>query len=382
MIWLWKIENRLKNFKKKKMNIKNLSKGLLFVYILIQCNEQIHAQATNKIDTLGNIGVGTTNPEQHVEINKTGGGIIRLSNPKQWESGYGTNGTEILGKLEFFSFDESTYGSSVRSYISSVMNSYYNVTSMIFANGPYDGPATERMRIDNGGNVGIGTSNPFARLNVLDPNKNSTALVIGRGIQAGQANLPNTYGYPYVRIGGGEYDNNYNNLTKQTIGFGYMPGGYSPVEIGVEIKNWSSSGTADIVFATRPDDNNVIPTERVRITNMGYMGIGTTMPTEKLSVNGNVRAKKIIVSQTGWSDYVFNADYKLKSLPEVEAFIKENKHLPEVPSAKEVEEKGISVGDNQALLLKKIEELTLYVIELKRENIEQQKEINQLKKAK
>jgi hypothetical protein len=65
----------------------------------------------------------------------------------------------------------------------------------------------------------------------------------------------------------------------------------------------------------------------------------------------------------GWSDYVFNDDYKLRSLSSLESFIKQNKHLPEVPSAKEVEEKGISVGDNQALLLKKIEELTLYVIE-------------------
>ncbi|MBI2273967.1 MAG: hypothetical protein HYU70_09240, partial [Bacteroidetes bacterium] len=111
------------------------------------------------------------------------------------------------------------------------------------------------------------------------------------------------------------------------------------------------------------------------------MGVSTGL-SEKLSVNGNIRAQKLIVTQTGWSDYVFNADYKLKSLPEVEAFIKENKHLPEVPSAKEVEEKGISVGDNQALLLKKIEELTLYIIELKRESSEQQKQIDQLKKSK
>jgi len=94
----------------------------------------------------------------------------------------------------------------------------------------------------------------------------------------------------------------------------------------------------------------------------GNIGIGTTSPTQKLSVNGNIAAKKLIVSQTGWPDYVFDPSYKLKPLSELSAFIQQYKHLPDLPSAKEVAEKGISVGDNQALLLKKIEELTLYMI--------------------
>ncbi len=82
--------------------------------------------------------------------------------------------------------------------------------------------------------------------------------------------------------------------------------------------------------------------------------------------------KKIIVTQFGWSDYVFAKDYKLRSLTSLETFINQHKHLPEIPSAKEVAEKGVSVGDNQALLLKKIEELTLYVIQLN-QKIEDQK---------
>jgi len=113
--------------------------------------------------------------------------------------------------------------------------------------------------------------------------------------------------------------------------------------------------------------------EQMRITSDGKIGIGTISPSEKLSVNGNVRAKKIIISQTGWPDYVFDSSYSLRSLSEVERFISKYKHLPDMPSVKEVEEKGISVGDNQAMLLKKIEELTLYIIQ-------QGKEIEILKK--
>jgi hypothetical protein len=94
----------------------------------------------------------------------------------------------------------------------------------------------------------------------------------------------------------------------------------------------------------------------------GNAGIGTTSPTEKLSVNGRIRAKEVIVENTNWSDYVFADDYKLQSLTEVEVQIKTNKHLPGVPSAQEVAEKGVSIGDMQAVLLAKIEELTLHQI--------------------
>lgn len=96
------------------------------------------------------------------------------------------------------------------------------------------------------------------------------------------------------------------------------------------------------------------------------VGIGTTTPTEKLSVNGNIRAKKLIVTQQNWSDYVFYKGYKLLPLKEVEKYIQQYQHLPDMPSAKEVQVNGISVGDTQALLLKKIEELTLYVISIQK----------------
>jgi len=95
----------------------------------------------------------------------------------------------------------------------------------------------------------------------------------------------------------------------------------------------------------------------------GWVGIGTTSPQSELAVNGTITSKKVKVTLTGWSDYVFNDDYHLRPLNEVERYIQQNHHLPEVPSAEEVKKDGLDVGDNQATLLKKIEELTLYVIE-------------------
>jgi hypothetical protein len=100
-----------------------------------------------------------------------------------------------------------------------------------------------------------------------------------------------------------------------------------------------------------------------------------------LAVNGTVSAQKMLISQTGrWPDYVFSKQYQLPSLSEVEDFINQNSHLPGIPSAAEVEKKGIDVANNQAALLKKIEELTLYVIELEKNSKKQTDEIAELEK--
>ena len=95
----------------------------------------------------------------------------------------------------------------------------------------------------------------------------------------------------------------------------------------------------------------------------------------KLAVNGNIAAKKVMVEISDWNDKVFEKSYSLPTLEQVETYVNANKHLPEVPSECEVLQNGISVGDMNATLLKKIEELTLYVIQ-------QQKEIEALKTKK
>ncbi len=102
--------------------------------------------------------------------------------------------------------------------------------------------------------------------------------------------------------------------------------------------------------------------------NSGYVGIGTTNPQSELAVRGTITAQKVVVTLDNWADYVFDEGYHLKPLAEVERHIKERRHLPDIPPAKAVMENGVEVGNMQAKLLQKIEELTLYMIDLKKEN--------------
>jgi hypothetical protein len=112
----------------------------------------------------------------------------------------------------------------------------------------------------------------------------------------------------------------------------------------------------------------------------GRVGIGTTSPDEKLTVKGKIHAEEVRVDlNVPGPDYVFENDYDLLSLSEIESYIRANKHLPEVPSAKEMEENGLNLKEMNLLLLKKVEELTLHLIKIEKKSVQQQMEIEQLK---
>lgn len=122
-------------------------------------------------------------------------------------------------------------------------------------------------------------------------------------------------------------------------------------------------------------------TDLFTINKNGVVGIGTTNLNDagyKLFVESGVRARKVKVDQLTWSDYVFESDYKLRPLNEVEQYITTNKHLPDVPSAQQMLKQGNDLGETQRILLQKIEELTLYIIQQdkKIQNLEHQKNEN------
>jgi hypothetical protein len=155
---------------------------------------------------------------------------------------------------------------------------------------------------------------------------------------------------------------------------------------GSSTAGWNFGGNAVPASSTLGTTSNYdLPiitnnTERMRVGANGNVGIGTTNITGtgyKLFVDGNIRTRKVRVDQDTWADYVFESNYKLRPIKEVEQYIQKEKHLPDVPSAAEVKKEGLDLGDNQAVLLKKIEELTLYVIEQNKRIDEQQKQLLQ-----
>lgn len=177
------------------------------------------------------------------------------------------------------------------------------------------------------GYLGIGTTTPYTRLHVSD-DVNPAAITLGVNSNSGGYTTLITY------------------LSAVSNGFA-----------GLQAVKSSGTSWGDIILNKEG----------------GNVGIGTTCPQAKLSVNGDIFTKKVRVTPTGWCDYVFQSDFRLRPLTEVEQYIQQYHHLPEVPSAAEVKKEGIDLGDNQATLLKKIEELTLYVIE-------QNKKIEELQK--
>lgn len=143
-----------------------------------------------------------------------------------------------------------------------------------------------------------------------------------------------------------------------------------------------SLGTSELITS--------IPVTALTIDRLGRIGIGTSNPDEKLTIKGKIHAEEVKVDLfVPPSDYVFQKyftgvsnlkpDYEMLSLSQVESFIKENYHLPEIPSAKDIQDNGIELGEMSNLLLQKIEELTLYIIEQNKRIEALESQINEIK---
>jgi hypothetical protein len=198
-----------------------------------------------------------------------------------------------------------------------------------------------------GGNVGIGTAAPTHAKLEINGRVGATVAMFGAdafgvGISANNPEIGLNYFF--------------NNGTK-TMKAGYGANfGMSPGTGDVYIGNFNGNQSVTD-FGSITGYQNCMT-----IKQNGNIGIGTTNPTYKLSVNGNVRSKEVVV-ESGWADYVFAKEYKLPSLRDVEKFIYTNKHLPNIPSAAEIQTNGLKLGEVQTKMMQKIEELTLYIID-------------------
>ncbi len=363
----------------------------------------------------GNVGIGTTNPLANFEV-KNGNvlfdgttGSTPISGPgtrMMWISSKGAFRAGVVNGAEWDNANIGKYSAAfgvattAESYACFVVGRFNRISALyskttwvptdplfVVGNGQNSQKTGNALTVLKNGNVGIGTPTPINRFDV------SGEISIGGGY-AGVKLAPVNGAIIRGKVGIGTPTPK-NQLDIQggvAIGATYAGIKVAPVN-GAIIKGKVGVGTetpvnmldveGGIAIGASYSGSKIAPANGAIIE--GNVGIGTNLssstydPTYKLAVNGKIRAKRIVV-ETTWSDFVFEKDYKLTPLAEVEQYIKQHGHLSEMPSAKEVETNGGDLGNLVKLQMQKIEELTLYAIEQNKKIDELSRQIKSLKK--
>ncbi len=412
--------------------MRKITLTILITIIIVSLGKSQTLNVPDNIETstnVGNVGIGTTTPNTKLEVYGThttakfrlfsiGNGSTLNSSLDMWASEPGVTydgagiGTNVNGHPHYGRRNSSLYQSYIR----------FQNGSIAFSTGA--GDAVESVRIIANGNVGIGTTSTDYKLEI-----NGTVGISGHftSLRASSNTFLRNDDNGFTGYGSASSLSSGANILlygksssradvlafrnsggeKMTIDANGNVGiGTSP-SVKLEVKGTTTSnhfkigaGVRDLTFSTESNISvdalhrltiasvngafafNNANGELVRFDESGSVAIGTIETgTHKLAVDGTIGAREIVVETGVWSDFVFNKNYKLKDLEEVENFIKENNHLPDIPSEKEVLENGIQVGEMNAKLLQKIEELTLYLIEQNKEIKELKEEVKNLKET-
>ncbi len=316
----------------------------------------IQANPRMTINNLGNVGIGTTNPNHKFHLNggdlfvQSSSGLIRFGydGGNEWQMATTGGGAD----LRWYTTPDGGTTITPRHYFS--QNGNMGV-------GGFSGPGVPQGRLDV---IGAGTTsatNTFMlRNSLLD-----TVLRMRDDGRMGIGYNGASYGRTLNLGGTGQ-----NFYTSNEAAFG---GAIFPTDTSLVL--WSNSG-ANNYLVLQPSWGNTgigtyTPNAKFHVN--GNMLIGGNSANIKtgysLSVDGKIVAEEVLVQlSTSWPDYVFNKDYKLMPLKELEKSIRENNHLPNIPTAAEVEKEGITLGDMNKRLMEKVEELTLYIIDLDKKN--------------
>ncbi|MDB5123552.1 MAG: hypothetical protein JWP94_1681 [Mucilaginibacter sp.] len=355
----------------------------------IQFNNYLNAVTLFHIDGGGNVGIGTTTPVDIFEVSKSSTAKFKIFTPTSYT--YPTDfNTGVIGLG--LSRSDGVYTAGIYSYTSASSNDNVGIGSrsdIVFLSGNGAlGQQPEAMRIKSNGNVGIGTTSPGYKLDITSSASGANA----NGLRVNQTDLTvgvtHSSAFATQQLGSG---------TARTLLYAASnTTGITQGELDIVTEN-GGSFLAQLGYNTTGSSNSLNlyngSTSAIRLNtngnsyiNGGNVGIGTTDPgTYMLAVNGSVHARQVNVDMTGWSDYVFNRNYLLPSLTSIKAYIDQNHHLPDMPSEQQIIKDGLNLGEMNKLLVKKIEELTLYLIQEDNKDNEQsvqlkyqQEQINKL----
>lgn len=312
-------------------------------------------------DNSGKVGIGTTSPQEKFDL--AGNAILR-------DQVFIPSISEEINPSFLMTYDNST-GKLTKTNPEDILKIIYaplgeagvllpckNIANPTWANG-YAKIFVKCPDVK----VGIGLDNPSHSLTVNGSAKIFNHIWAGSGLSVGADE--NTYTKAYIknntrtatlfldaRENTGSYQKlfyaEFNDPTTEIINAYNFNGGYSSFYVKANGQVYVHNGTHN-TFQLEPNGQLTINSSTQKIL--------------QLEQNGMLRARRLKLDTDNWADYVFEPNYKLMPLEEVEAFVKQEKHLPNVPSEKELKENGTDVMEMNKVLMEKVEELTLYLIE-------------------